>query len=194
MAWRELLRPPKPHRAAGPPRTTSHPALRPVVAALGWSQRSAWRRITLQAVVLAAVGGVVMTGVGARQWWHVRGWPVEEAHVVDAVRTGDRERCGRHVYDDVYRLTWLSENAPAGLPSTFMNVEGCDAAAVGDTASIVRVVDDDGSVRVWDDPASDIGDVALLGLVGFVAALGVGYVAGLLRVGWRLLRRRGEAS
>jgi hypothetical protein len=77
-----------------------------------------------------------------------------------------------------------------GLPAEFTNVERCGAGSVGDEAEIVRVIGDDGTVHVWDDPATSAGEVLLFAVEAFVLFVGLGYAVGFARVAWRLLRRR----
>ncbi len=140
---------------------------------------------------LFALGfGAIFGTIALWEWSHVRGWPVEQAEVVAAVRTGDEDHCGKSSWADVYTLTWASRNPPPGLPAEFSNEEGCDRSEVGDVVEIVRVVSDSGKVHVWDEPVTSLGFAFVLIGVGLTGGYALGFVAGGIQVGWVAWRGR----
>jgi hypothetical protein len=156
------------------------------VSIFGWPKRG--RDVPLTAAVLALLLAVVVGGIAARQWWHVRGWPVESARV-DAMRpTGSMQHCGKYDNVDVYAITWVSKDPPSDLPRTFTSEEGCDAPQVGDVVPVVRVVNRDGSVHVWVDPATSGKQVAIVFGAVFGGVSVFLWVMFMMRIGWRRLR------
>jgi hypothetical protein len=168
-----LLRPATSHRAPRPPDVGPQPT----------------RRIALAAVIIGLVTAGVFAVVGAWDWFHVRGWPEEQAQVVRATATGDAELCGRSS-SKVYELTWTSQDPPDSLPASFTDREGCNHHDVGDTASVVRVVEGDGTVHTWVDPATSVLEAAFLAVGGFVLGSGGFAVVALLVAGWSRWRWR----
>lgn len=146
------------------------------------------RQALLTAGAIALAVALLLAGVATRQWWHVRGWPAESARAERMVPTGHLQHCGKFNNEDVYEITWVSKNPPEGLPATFTSQEGCDAPQVGDVVTVVRVVNDDGSVHVWDDPTTSGRDVAIVLAASFGGMFALAWLTLMARIWWRRWR------
>lgn len=152
----------------------------------GWPRTA--REAPMTAGVVALLMAIAIAGIAGRQWWHVRGWPTESARVEQMVRTGHLQHCGKYNNEDVYEITWVSKNPPAGLPATFTSQEGCDAPQVGDAVTVVRVVNDDGSVHVWADPTTSGTEVVIAFVATFGGVFVIVWLMCLVRIWWRRWR------
>jgi len=185
------------HSKSGARRSRLAVLLVPVDRIAAWGDGGPLRAAAVSATSIALVVALALGGIGAWDWLHVRGWPVEHARVVKAVDTGRTERCGRSSSEEIYELTWVSENPPPGLPKEFTNEEGCTASSLGDRVDVVRVIESDGGVHVWDEPATSVAQVGLMGLGGLVFGWVFGVALSLVALAWhaavhriRRMRRR----
>ena len=147
----------------------------------------------MMAAALAVVFALALSLTGLWQWVHVRGWPQEQAQVLSMERTGHLQRCGKYDDVDVYTVTWRSQDPPSGLPAEFTGEEGCSAPEVGDTVTVVRVVDQDGSVHVWNNPVTSGRTVAWVFAGTFAGVFAVVWLVSAAWIAWRRPRRRRPA-
>lgn len=157
----------------------------PVDVVARWGERGRFRKVLVEAILVGLVLAGVVLVISGWEWIHVRGWPVEQATIIKKVPTGETEGCGKSSTADVYLQTWLSGDPPRGLPAKFTNEEGCDAGEIGDVDTVVRVVNDDGSVHVWDEPATSLIEVLGFSAVGLVGGWLLGVVFGLVAMAWK---------
>lgn len=156
-------------------------------AVLGWRDRHSFAFVPL---LCAVVFGATAAGLSSWEWVHVRGKPVEHAEFVSWWPTGGVARCGKHEWGDVYELDWSSSDPPPGLPATFTSKRRCDHARSGEVVDVVRTVDRNGTVHVWEDPVTSPAYVGVItvgvALLGFV----IGLIAALAQLAWARLRPR----
>jgi len=149
------------------------------------------RRLTtffpLWVLVVTLSVGVALLVSFAKEARKVDGWPRETVHLKSSITREPpfTKYCGKGgglPHDD----TWESQNAPHGLPSTFVVQNQCATwFEVGDTTTAVRVVGASGDVRTYIDPVLSFTDGAGFAGIGMgFCLLLYGVAVGLARL-WR---------
>lgn len=134
---------------------------------------------------------VLSFGVFATEYSEVKDWPRERAELLAASVTGasPKEPCGR--IGPARDLTWRSQNPPSGLPTEFDQINACEILNPGDTATLVRAIDQQsGEVAIYVDPVSSYWEATIK---SFLCALFLG-LAPVLGMAWLLRWARARDS
>lgn len=150
----------------------------------------------LWAIITGAVIGAASFGLFARDVWETDGWPTETAELVSAPDSAPPWDNGCGKGSDPRDFTWRSTDPPVGMPPTFRQLEECNVTVdPGDRATIVRVVESDGRVRVFINPVPSYWDAAGMAAVcAFFWFAGVALIAWLRRIWLRRTRKAQSAE
>lgn len=128
-------------------------------------------------VIAGVLTVVIVLGVASSSVWEIRGFPRERATLVSAPEHEPQSGkwCGKGG-GKPRDFRWRSASPPSGLPITFREEDECNVAVnPGDSATIVRVIDDSGRVHIHVNPVLSYGDaIALGGLAGLIWFAAVG--------------------
>lgn len=127
-------------------------------------------------LVVSVIGG----GMLIHEYFETRGLPREATVIVDREETGEMRNCGHRLArlfadeEPVYRYTYRSTEPPPGYAEEFTKVEPCTSRTIGDEFTVVRVVHDDGAMRVrYHHPETIVEALTRPLLISAPAGLGV---------------------